>query len=286
MYRVLRNNVCKTHKDHKRVYLMGATNRGYKHNDPSDPMLYTKIGLSQNPIERLVTVESQSVSKYYSKRKEVKTQSGEEVWFPENFTLLGYTDPLPFAASVETMAHKILCDVYKRREALDAKVHGLKDWYRPTHVWCAAFSIFEAINRCYKELGVVKHPDIKWTVPKDFPNAGNSIISIKEDYLPNLKKYKKVRLGYGQIMENFVESYEVPTWSFNRWLLEKRPDVSMDDRAVMLEAVRIVINTPFTTSGKNHIYFENKSMQKAVSLFFEEFKKDKEFIASLGKLPA
>ena len=273
MYTILRNDVCKTHPNHKRVYLIGATNPYCDQNIPEDPMVYTKIGLSQNPVERLPQLESS-----YTKRKEVKFENSTMMWKPQNFTLMGYTNPIPFAASVETMAQKMLVDLYKDIEALDISIKGLKDWFRPTSTYHAAFCIFEAIKQCYEDSGLKKVPTIKWTIPTKFPHAGNSIITIRDEYLHYLNNFKKRNIDLTHFMYN--SSHEGP-WDwfpFNAWLKQK--NISMETRRRYLDGVtkfQLAVEN-FPRVKKHYFYFEDSIAQEGVRIYNEEFLNDTEFL--------
>ena len=283
MLRIIRRDTCETHKDHKRVYLIGATNENgdmFSAADSDDPYVYTKIGLSQNPVERLKGVEQQS-KKYHKYGKE-KTVSifGEEVrWMPANFVLLGYTEPLPFAASVETMAQKILEDACISKEASETKIIGMKDWYSPNSIWMAAFAIFEAVDACYRDLGVNAR-SIKWTIPKTFPDIGSARCSIDQEYLPFLKKFKKYakkgKVDYRHVMENSCSSLERLPLAFNWWLKETRPWISVDERARLLHGARTVVCMREQMPGikEHHMCVEDEKVAEGMNLFLEEFKND------------
>jgi len=278
MLKVLRRDGCKVHEDYKRVYLIGATNEdggvlSGKYSD--DPFVYTKIGLSQNPLERVESIRYQS-QKYHTQKepKEVSVMGESLAWKPDNFVLLGYTDPLPFAASVETMAQKVLRDAYLARESSDIKVIGMKDWYRPTCIWMAAFAIFEAISSCYKDLSV-KTPTITWTIPKQFPNIGTGITSINREYLPLLKKYKRVtkkyKVDYKHVMVNSCYGTDTLTLPFHKWLLEYKPEVCREDRVRMLDGVRMALYTNMP-EAERYTHSEDPKGREGVDLFFGEFK--------------
>lgn len=283
MLRIIRRDTCETHKDHKRVYLIGATNENgemFSAQDSNDPYVYVKIGLSQNPVERLKGVEQQS-KKYHTYGKE-KTVGifGEEVrWMPANFVLLGYTEPLPFAASVETMAQNILEDAYISKEALETKIVGMKDWYSPNSIWMAAFAVFEAIDACYRDLGINARP-IKWTIPKTFPDIGSARYSIDQEYLPFLKKFKKYakkcKVDYRGVMENSCPSPERLPLAFNWWLKETRPHLSVDERARLLHGARTVVcmREQMPEIKEHYLYFEDEKVTEGMELFLGEFKND------------
>ena len=282
MYKIVRKDKCIKDKDYKRVYLMGAVNEGDPSNTirPEDPMLYTKIGLSQNPIERLSTVPAM-----YKKRKLVTIFGQEQRWMPRNFSLLGYTEPLPFAASVETMAHDILTSVYKDREALDVKVLGLKDWYRPTEVWVAVFSIFAAIQQCYKDLQRSPNTLIKWTVPTLFPNAGNSIISIEDDYLHTIKGLKKhsKKIKYENYMNDYCHQgkHRQEVYLFNKWIQFREPDLSMKIRRHMLDTLEMFLE--IRTSGATDIHLYIPGAEEFTKLY-KMFKTDLEFHGAFKRI--
>ena len=281
MYKIVRQDKCIKDKNHKRVYLMGAVNDGDHHAIFSeDPMLYTKIGLSQNPVERLSTVPAM-----YKKRKLVTILGQEQRWMPRNFSLLGYTEPLPFAASVETMAHDILTSVYKDREAIDVKVLGLKDWYRPTEVWVAVFSIFAAIQQCYKDLQRSSDTLIKWTVPTLFPNAGKSIISIEDDYLHTIKGLKKhsKKIKYENYMNDYCHQskHRQEVYLFNKWMQCRDPELSMEIRRFMLNTLERFLE--IRTSGATDIHLYIPGAEEFTKLY-KMFRTDTEFHATFKRI--
>lgn len=281
MYTILRNDICKTDPNHKRVYLVGATNEFCDQGMPEDPMVYTKIGLSQNPIERLPQLQSS----YTDKHKEITMGASTMLWFPRNFTLMGYTSPLPFAASVETMAQKMLVELYKDIEALDVNIKGLKDWYRPTNTYHAAFCIFEAIKQCYKDSGVKKVPTIKWTIPTKFPLAGNSIITIRDEYLHYLNNFKKKNLDLTHFMYNSCGEPTQFWFPFNAWLKQK--NIDMNTRRKYLQgATRFVQTIEMSPQTKSFgFYFGDKVEEEGVRVYNEEFLKDTAFLKQYKILP-
>jgi hypothetical protein len=275
MYKILRNDICKTHPQYKRAYLFGAVNRGDSYFEEPDPLMYQKIGLSQNPIERLPQVEES-----YNKPKTVKICDETVSWIPNNFTLLGYSDPLPFAASVETIAQQMLVDLYKDTEAIDVRVEGLKDWFRPTHAYHGAFCIFEAIKQCYKDSGLKKIPVIRWTIPTSFPKAGNLIHTIDGDYLHYVNNFKKKDINLTDFMYNTVNPNMPYLFPFNKWLRDvKKFDIKTRNKHLQAVVMFKEKSKMFPSTKEHFMYFADKNAEEGIRVYHQEFLKDKEFIA-------